>query len=398
MTLKRQQGLRKYQMDKSLTALKSPSISVVIPAYNQALYISEAVQSVLRQTYSDFELIVVDDGSTDETPDILGRIQDPRMRIIRQSNAGLSAARNTGLQESIAPFVTFLDSDDYFFSNKLEIQMKYLTEHPDIGMVVGRVRYIDPSGNTILEPDQSSTSLTLPDLLFENPICVSAILLRRSSLDMVGEFDESLHACEDFDLWLRLLDAGCQMAWVDQPVVCYRIHPDQMTRQSERMRIAIFSMLGKFFGRQDLAGELLAYKSKAYSTAWIHAAAYAYLSSDGDKGQAYLAEALRLDPTLRENHYQRLIDIITSWANDPRAIDPRIFLQCIIDNPPAGEAALVVQLHRRLADATLGTLFEGSQNAWKDRRRDFFYVIRYRPGWLLNRGFLRMFAIAWLDI
>ena len=270
---------------------------------------------MLGQTYSDIELVVVDDGSTDDTPTILEKITDPRLRVIRQPNAGLSAARNTGLRESQAPLVTFLDLDDYFFPDKLKIQADYLAEHPDISMVVGRAQYIDPSGIPILEPDHTKTKLILPNLLFENPICVSAVLLRRSSLELVGDFDESLRACEDFDLWIRLLDAGCRLAWVNHLAVAYRIHPGQMTRQSERMRIAIFSMLDKFFGRQDPAGELFAYKSRAYATGWIHAAAYAYISSDGVNGQSYLEEGLRLDPSLRDNQYLRLLSILTSWAN-----------------------------------------------------------------------------------
>ena len=98
-----------------------PAVSVIIPAYNQSIYINESVRSVLGQSYQDFELIVVDDGSTDETPQILAKIQDPRIRIVRQSNSGLSAARNTGLRESSAPLVTFLDSDDFFLPEKLSI-------------------------------------------------------------------------------------------------------------------------------------------------------------------------------------------------------------------------------------------------------------------------------------
>jgi glycosyltransferase involved in cell wall biosynthesis len=376
--------------------LNSPAISVIMPAYNQAQYVSEAIQSVLDQTYPDFELIVVDDGSTDETQRILAGIQDPRLCIIRQPNAGLSAARNTGLRKSSAPFVTFLDADDYFLPDKLEILSGYLEVQNDIGLVAGRARYVDQLGKTILDTEEVLPRLALPELLLENPICVSAVLLRRSCLEHVGEFDETMRACEDWDLWLRLLAEGYKMAWVDKPVVAYRIHPGQMTRQSDRMRIAIFMTLDKFFGQLNLPEKLFSYKSAAYSVGWVHSAAYAYLSDEGEKETANLAEALRVDPTLRENHYQRLVRILVSWANDPRSTEPTLFLERIIENPPSEEAGLVIQLRQQVADAILAPLFDCPRDAWRDHRQDLLKVVRYKPDWLLNRGVLRMLAYAWV--
>lgn len=101
-------------MQTPVRSENTPVVSVIIPAYNQARYVRKSIQSVLDQTYPFFELIVVDDGSTDETPQILAGIHDPRMKVIRQPNAGLSAARNTGIRESSAALVTLLDSDDFF--------------------------------------------------------------------------------------------------------------------------------------------------------------------------------------------------------------------------------------------------------------------------------------------
>jgi glycosyltransferase involved in cell wall biosynthesis len=374
----------------------NPTISVIIPAYNQARYISTAIQSVLGQTYPHFELVVVDDGSTDETPRILSSIQDPRLRVVTQSNAGLSAARNTGLRESSAPLVTFLDADDYFFPDKLEVLWHYLEEHPEIGLVAGRVRYIDHLGNTIFEPVESSTKLGLPDLLFQNPICVSGVLLWRKWLDRVGVFDESLRACEDLDLWLRLASAGCQMAWVDYPVVAYRIHPGQMTRQAERMRKAIFTVLDKLFDQPKLPASLMAYNKIAYASGFVHAAAFEYLSGEVEKGRLDLAEAIRLDPTLKDDHYKRLLEFLVGWANDPRSADPANFLQRVVSTPPSGHPGLLIQLRRAVADLLLGSLFKSSQEEWRNRRWDLLKVVLYKPDWLFNRGVLRMLLAAWL--
>lgn len=375
-----------------------PSVSVIIPAYNQALYIAQAIQSVLEQTYPHFELIVVDDGSTDETPGILAVLHDPRIHIVRQPNAGLSAARNRGLRESSAPLVTFLDSDDYFLADKLEVMVRFLQDHPDVGLVAGEVKYINNSGKTIREPVEVPTKLALPELLCENPICVSGILLRRMWLERVGVFDESLRACEDWDLWLRLLAAGCVMAWVDHPVVAYRIHSNQMTRQSDRMRKAILTVLEKFFAQPDLPQRLHAYNRIARASGLVHASAYAYLANEFDKGQRDLAEAIQIDHTLKDQQYKRLVQLLVGWSEDPRLTNPADFLQRIINNPPPRLAGLGVQLRRSMADVILAPLFRGSRECWRNHRHDLLRVILYKPDWLLNRGVLRMIADAWLSI
>jgi glycosyltransferase involved in cell wall biosynthesis len=400
MTLKRQPELRKQQMNRPTSPLKSPAISVIIPAYNQAQYVSEAIRSVLGQTYPDFELIVIDDGSTDETPKILAKFSDPRIRVIWQPNAGLSAARNTGLRESHAQLVTFLDADDYFLPDKLEVLSRHLERYPEVGMVVGNERLIDPYGKVISAPAKEHSSLSLPGLLIDNPICVSAVLLRRRWLERIGNFDESLRACEDWDLWIRLLDGGCKMAWVDNFVVAYRIHPGQMTRQADRMRIAIFSTLDKFFGKPDLPRDLYNYKDVAYSRGWISAAAFAYLSNECDKGAQHLTEAICLDPTLKEKRFKQLVEILVGWSSDPRASEPVDFLRRIVENPPKGHIELVRQFRRAQADVILGSLYKGtgSEKSWRTRRRDLIKVIRYQPKRILNRGVLRMMVDAWFHL
>jgi len=385
-------------MEKPETPRNPPKISVIIPAYNQALYISESIRSVLEQTYPEFELIVVDDGSTDETAQILTGIQDPRICVVRQPNSGLSAARNTGMRASSAPFITFLDADDYFLPDKLEILSNYLDEQSDIGLVVGRVRYIDESGNTIFESMKTPPKLVLPELLFENPICVSGILLRRKWVESIGEFDESLRACEDWDLWLRLAYSGCRFAWVEHPVVAYRFHQGQMTRESERMRKAILSTLDKFFNQPELPEYLRTYKNTAYASGLVHAAAFEYLSNQPDKGQRDLNEAINLDSILKEKRYKRLVELLVGWSYDPRSTEPAGFLQRIISNPPPGQPGLVHQLRRAISDIYLSSLFSNSREDWRAHRGDLFKAVLYKPGWLLNRGVLRMIASAWLNI
>ena len=373
----------------------TPLVSVIIPVYNQAGYVSRAVQSVLDQTLTEFELIIVDDGSTDNTPQVLAGFTDPRIRIIRQPNAGLSAARNRGLKESTAALVTFLDSDDYFLPTKLEIMCGYLNGHPDVGMVAGQFIYIDDDGNTLGQPAPAQTPLKLPELLLENPICVSGIVLRANWLEHVGTFDENLRACEDWDLWLRLAAAGCSMAWIDQPVVAYRIHPGQMTQQSSRMRKAILAMFDKFFSRPDLPEPIRACRDRAIAAGLVHASAYAYLSNECRQGAADLAEALRLDPSLAANQYRRLVDMLMGWSGDPRAQDAGVFLRRIISNPPDNQRGFARQLRRAAGDVMLARLFNGTRETWRDHRWDLLRAVMYKPDWLANRGVLRMLLDAW---
>jgi glycosyltransferase involved in cell wall biosynthesis len=374
----------------------SPGVSVIIPAYNQAAYVAQSVQSVLAQTYTDFELVVVDDGSTDDTPQVLAAIHDTRLRVIRQPNAGLSAARNTGLRNSYAPLVSFLDSDDYFLTDKLEVLAGYLHTHADTGLVAGGVNYVNTQGETLLSRIKAPAVFGLPALLLDNPICVSGIVMRREWIDRVGVFDETFRACEDWDLWLRLMAEGCCFDWVEHPVVAYRVHVGQMTRQSERMRKAMLGMLDKFFAQPGLPDNLLLYRNQAYAAAHVKAAAYAYYADEFDAAQQDLSEAVRLDPSLAANEYQRLVDALVSWSHDPRSTEPQAFLQRVLDHPPRSMPGLRRPLQRALADVLLGQLFVSSSQVRRARRADLGRVIRYKPRWLLNRGVLSMLARVWL--
>ncbi len=183
-------------------------ISVVIPAYNRAATIARAVLSVLSQDYSPLELIVVDDGSTDETPRLLTALagEDGRLTILRQENRGVSAARNRGVMHSSGELVAFLDSDDEWLPGKLAAQAAFMAAHPDLKLAQtqeiwfrqgrrvnpGR-KHLKKSGDIFLD----SLKLCL--------ISPSAVIIRRSLFDEVGLFDEELLAAEDYDLWLRIL-------------------------------------------------------------------------------------------------------------------------------------------------------------------------------------------------
>ncbi len=217
------------QVLKMKKTKKNPQVSVIIPTYNRGWTIREAVDSVLIQDYKDFELIVVDDGSTDNTPEVLDAYCGV-IKVFRQENKGVSAARNRGIAEASGRFIAFLDSDDLWFPQKLSRQVEFFNTTPDAlicqteeiwirnGVRVNpKKRHKKPSG-MIFEP---SLALCL--------VSPSAVMIRRSLLEVVGNFDETLPACEDYDLWLRI---SCRFPVyrIDTPLIIKRGgHEDQLS-------------------------------------------------------------------------------------------------------------------------------------------------------------------------
>jgi glycosyltransferase involved in cell wall biosynthesis len=207
-------------------------VSVVIPCYNQAHFLSEAIESVLSQSYAHFEVIVVDDGSTDDTAEVGSSFgaKDARVRLIRQQNVGLARARNRGLAESKGEYVVFLDSDDRLLGEALEVGVRELSSHPECAFVSGRCRFIAADGSPILRLKQEIVEGDPHiELLRAGPILVPAVTYRRWVFDAVGGFDESYRAAEDYALYYRV--AGrFPIRFHDAVVAEVRRHEGGMTR------------------------------------------------------------------------------------------------------------------------------------------------------------------------
>ena len=226
-----------------------PIISVVLPAYNRANSILAAVDSVLGQSFRDFELLVVDDGSTDGTMAALARVSDPRVRLLANPrNLGAGAARNTGIRAARGIWVAFQDSDDEWLPQKLEKQMARLDaagdryvaaycgmavvgglDNPPIGGGPGRtsLRYVPDPHLTTVEGD------IRPALLRESLVSTQTLIARRASLLAIGGFDESLPALEDWDCAIRLAALG-HFAFVDEPLVMQHFSANSITRHRDR--------------------------------------------------------------------------------------------------------------------------------------------------------------------
>lgn len=224
--------------EETIDMLKESLVTVVITCYNYASYIEGCINSILDQRYKDFEIVVVNDGSTDNTDEVIsGFLSNPRIKYIKQSNAGQANAKNTGIKHSEGKYIAFLDADDLWDETKLEKQIP-LFENPRVGVVFSKARYIDENGNE-LEFELSGEYLIPRSgrvsnyLIFDNFVPFSSSVVRRECFEKVGFFDESLKMGIDWDLWLRI-SVYYEFDFVDEPLLIYRIgHSGQMSKNLE---------------------------------------------------------------------------------------------------------------------------------------------------------------------
>jgi len=205
----------------------SPRVSVVVTCYNLGRYLDEAVDSVLAQSFQDFEILVVDDGSTEEeTRRLLADYRRPRTRVIHIENRGLPGARNAGIRQTTGPYVCALDADDRLERTYFEKAVAVLDRDPSVAFVSHWLRtFGDGDG-----PDWTPTSADFPELLDRNTIN-GAALVRRDALLTTGLFDETMrHGCEDWDLWIGMVERGLRGVILPEVLFFYRRRPDSMSR------------------------------------------------------------------------------------------------------------------------------------------------------------------------
>lgn len=230
-------------MTHTPSTITDPLVSVIIPTYNRGWIVRDAIDSVLGQTYADFELIVVDDGSTDRTPQILDDYGD-KLRVIRQANQGVSAARNRGISESSGLLIALLDSDDIWLPKKLSVQVDFFKRNP--AALICQTEEIWIRNGLRVNPGKRHRKPS--GMIFERSLelCLvspSAVMVRRELFEKVGLFDESLPACEDYDLWLRV---GCRFPvhLIDAPLTIKRGgHEDQLSRQSSLDKYRVLALV-----------------------------------------------------------------------------------------------------------------------------------------------------------
>jgi glycosyltransferase involved in cell wall biosynthesis len=247
-------------------------VTAVIATYNYGRFVTEAIDSVLAQTYPAVEIVVVDDGSTDDTRERLAPYGE-RIRYIYQANQSVAAARNTGIGAARGNLVAFLDADDLWHPQKLELQVRYLSQHPEVGLVA--VERLGPGAacwpvlNGCAHP--RPRPINLEELVIQAHFAPSGVLVRKECFRKVGDFDTSLRNAEDYDMWIRIAMAY-PVVKLDMPLWWYRVHGANKSHVPARQEAAGLKVLAKTFAKPGPLSKRYLLKRKAYSYAAYAAA------------------------------------------------------------------------------------------------------------------------------
>lgn len=219
----------------STDTVAEPLVSIVTPTYNRSRFLLEAIDSVLAQTYQNFELLIVDDGSVDDTRLVLEQyLQDPRIRYIYQENSGQATARNNGLRHATGEFVCFLDSDDYWRADKLELSLAVFRELPEVSVVHADMIVVDENGVEISRANAQRYSGRITGyLLRDNCVAMSTTMVRRSCFDKTGGFNRECRRADDYELWLRM-SLHCEFHYIRDYLAYYRATAGQISGNTDK--------------------------------------------------------------------------------------------------------------------------------------------------------------------
>lgn len=229
-----------------------PAVSVILPTYNRAAFLGEAVASVLAQSFRNFELIIIDDGSSDSTAEVVCSFIDPRLVFLQQENRGRSAARNRALGMARGRYIAFLDSDDVYLEDKLERQIAYMERRPDVDMIYTSAYCIDERGNLLEGRNYVATveGNIYEEVAFFQPVTITlpTVMVRREVIENVGGFDEAMDRFEDTDLWRRIAKKH-RIGIIKEPTCRLRTHTDNTLRSQDPAKIiaAIEYYVAKIF-------------------------------------------------------------------------------------------------------------------------------------------------------
>ncbi len=333
-----------------------PRISIIIPTYNRAAYLEEAIQSVLAQTCEDWELIVVDDGSTDATAEVAAKYAG-RITYKRQANAGACAARNLGLACASGEYVSFLDSDDRMLPNNLADLLAVLEQQPHVDVAYGWYYWMEADGSPSYRagphirnvtrpspwPDASvSPSGTtmegqvLPNLLQEETMLLGTALVRRSCVDAVGGFDPSVDFNEHWGFYLSLARAGYEFACCHEVVALLRLHEGNRGQNLERMLAGRIEILDRYFNAPELKGKLAQVRNLAYYLAYMEYVKVYFADDKIEPGSTCLNHALNCRP-MRVTDLRLLTNLISRRAI--QSSSPSIYIDRVIAHLASGAHA-----------------------------------------------------------
>lgn len=267
--------------------------------YNVAPYVEAAVHSALQQTITQIEVIVVDDGSTDETAALVERIEDERLRLFRREHVGAAATLNAGVAEVRAPFLAFLDGDDFWLPDRLEQHFEFMDANPGVDLSFSLSRLVgEDSSDLGITSRAASGAVRFEDLLVDNRIGNgSAVMVRTASLTAVGTFDEKLSGAYDLDVWLRLALRREECVYcIPEVLTCYRRRQGQITQNWRLMAENWLKVLDKY--RREYPERVIPLEARARCNLYRFLAAAAYEGGEFRAGLELMDRSLKANPRL----------------------------------------------------------------------------------------------------
>lgn len=311
----------------------SSSVSVIIPTYNQSKLLRVTIESVLAQTYPNVEIIVVDDGSTDDTAEVMAQYTGRVIYVRREINQGGKGTRRTGFRVASGEYINFLDHDDLFMPTKLERQVQVLDSRPEIGVVHCRYYHIDVEGNLLDRVWALPQGEILKELVNGCFIWSGAPLIRRECLDELGFLAGSWSL--DWEMWLRIAQGGYLFACVQEPLGAYRILPGSGMSDVAMVEHDSLAALDGVFADPQLPAEVITVRDTAYGNARFWISCRYYEAGQWDDAQRNLAEAIALRPNLLEHPKDFLAHFTEEALSARRLGDPIKFVEGVFDHLPA---------------------------------------------------------------
>lgn len=221
--------------------MNKTKVSVIMPVYNGEKYLADSIESILNQSYADFEFIIIDDASTDNSYKIISGYQDRRIKLLSNDpNIGQTITLNKGIQVSASGFIARMDQDDIALPQRLKLQLDFLIRHPEIALVGSSATIINGLGKKIgLWPSVREEGQLRIEVLFNNPIAHSSVMLRREALASAGYYSEDFIFAQDYDLWSRMLICGYRITNMPEPLISFRVHDSSATVRLHASRFYI---------------------------------------------------------------------------------------------------------------------------------------------------------------
>lgn len=301
---------------------KMPRVSIIIPTFNSARFVGRAIDTALSQTYTNYEVIVVDDGSIDETRDVVAQFGD-KVRYLYQTNRGASAARNLGLSQTSGEFIAYLDADDMWYPHRLEKQVAFLDAHKECGVVHSDVTIIDEKDDVIHYRLNLETRRKYPegyctlDLLRRCHVHMPTVLERRACIERVGHFDERVKSAQDYLHWILVAMEQMAFGYIAEPLAMYRMTANSLSSSPRRVLDDFVIIFESLLAEQSLA---LRYGQEAVDIVrgrlYIARRELAYmdrLEGRTDSCLRHIIGLIRQWP-LRTELYADLVKALVAWA------------------------------------------------------------------------------------